>query len=70
MNPDDLMTSNEVMRRFGYKDRHAFWDFVRRKNVPHLRFNARVIRFERGPLEEWLQRRRSVKLPTRAGGGL
>jgi hypothetical protein len=49
---------------FGYKDRKSFWEFVRKKNVPHLRFNARVIRFERGPLEEWKEKRRSVKTPT------
>jgi len=60
-----MLTSNEVMAMFGYKDRHAFWAFVRKKNVPHLRLNARVIRFEPGPLEEWKQKRRSVKLPAR-----
>ncbi len=65
MNADDMLSSNEVMAMFGYKDRKSFWDFVRKKNVPHIRLNARVIRFERGPLEEWKQKRRSVKLPTR-----
>ena len=61
MNPT-LLTSAEVMVRFGYKDRKSFWEFIHLHKVPHVRFNARVIRFEEGPLEDWLRsRRRGVR---------
>lgn len=53
-----LLTSTQVMERFGYRDRKSFWEFVRRNKVPHVKINARVIRFEEGPLDDWLQSRR------------
>lgn len=65
-----MLDAAEVMKRFGYKDRTSFWQFVHKNKVPHVRFNARVIRFEAGPLEDWLANRRrgiqsgrTVKLP-------
>ena len=56
-----MLSSNEVMARFGYKGRKNFWAFVRSQRVPCVRLNARVIKFESGPLEEWIEKRRSVK---------
>lgn len=61
MSTDHMLTANDVMPRFGYKSRRGFWEFVKREGVPHVRFNARVIKFEPGPLEDWLEKRRSVK---------
>lgn len=46
-----------VMSALGYSDRSAFWSFVRRYGVPHTRFNARVIRYERSALNAWLAAR-------------
>jgi hypothetical protein len=54
----DLLDAAEVMKRFGYRDRKSFWLFIHRHKVPHVKFNARVIRFEAGPLEDWIAARR------------
>jgi hypothetical protein len=54
------------MELFGYKCRKSFWEFVHGNGVPHVRLNARVIRFERGPLEDWIRTRRTN--PRRARG--
>jgi hypothetical protein len=47
------------MAIFGYQNRSAFWDFVRRDGVPHIRFNPRRIMFEEAALTDWLVRRSS-----------
>lgn len=44
----------EVMQSLGYTDRGAFWNFVRRSGVPHVRLNQRRILFERTALDAWL----------------
>ena len=59
-----MLSANEVMDRLGYRDRKNFWNLVRQERIPHVRLNARVIRFESGPLEEWIEKRRSVKSKT------
>lgn len=51
-----LLKSDVVMGLFGYANRSAFWDFVRRDGVPHIRFNARRIMFEEKALNDWLSR--------------
>lgn len=56
----NLLKSSDVMKRFGYASRAAFWEFVRRDGVPHVRFNARRIMFEERALEDWLSRRSSA----------
>ncbi|AOS46085.1 hypothetical protein Verru16b_03180 [Lacunisphaera limnophila] len=43
----------------GYKARGSFWDMVYREGVPHVRVNARVIRFPEAALIEWIRRRSS-----------
>ena len=58
---DAMLSANAVMPRFGYKSRAGFWEFVKREGVPHVRLNRRVIKFEPGPLEDWIESRRSVK---------
>jgi predicted DNA-binding transcriptional regulator AlpA len=65
MSAGDMLTAKDVMARFGYSCRTSFWQMVKREGVPHVRINARVIKFEAGPLEEWLEKRRSVKTPAR-----
>ena len=57
-----LVKSSAVMKRFGYASRAAFWEFVRRDGVPHIRFNARRIMFEERALEDWLSRRSTWRL--------
>lgn len=54
-----LLKSDVVMAFFGYQNRSAFWDFVRRDGVPHIRFNPRRIMFEEQALNDWLARRSS-----------
>ena len=56
-----LLTSKDVMARFGMSCPKTFWEFVRREKVPHVRLSRHLIRFESGPLEEWVEKRRSVK---------
>lgn len=36
-----LLKSSAVMALFGYENRSAFWDFVHRDGVPHIRFNRK-----------------------------
>lgn len=54
-----LLKSSDVMVLFGYRNRSAFWDFVRRDGVPHIRFNPRRIMFDEQALNDWLARRSS-----------
>ena len=53
------LASCKVMALLGYKDRGAFWDFVHRSGVPHVRLNARKIMFEEQALADWLAHRSS-----------
>ena len=53
------LTSSAVMALLGYKDRGAFWDFVHRGGVPHVRLNARKIMFDEQALADWLAHRSS-----------
>ena len=55
----NLLKSSVVMAIFGYQNRSAFWDFVRRDGVPHIRFNPRRIMFEEAALNDWLAHRSS-----------
>lgn len=52
-----LIKSSEAMARLGYKDRGAFWDYVHKHAVPHIRLNARNIKFESAALDHFLSRR-------------
>lgn len=52
-----LMSSNELMSLLGYKDRGSFWSLVYGKGIPHIRLNARVIKFERSAVDDWLRQR-------------
>ena len=54
-----FLKSSAVMATFGYRNRAAFWEFVRRNGVPHIRFNLRRIMFEEQALSDWLNRRSS-----------
>lgn len=58
-----MLSADEVMRRFGYRCRSSFWQFVRSCGVPHVRLNSRVIRFEPAALEAWIETRRVGKAP-------
>lgn len=53
------LKSSQVMQTLGYRNRAAFWDFVRRSGVPHIRLNARRIIFEEAALSDRLERRSS-----------
>ena len=56
-----MLASKDVMARFGFTSPTNFWEFVRRERVPYVRLSRHLIRFESGPLEEWIEKRRSVK---------
>lgn len=45
------------MQIIGYKCRKAFWRFVSATAVPHVRLNARVVKFPEAALQEWLSKR-------------
>lgn len=65
--PADLLSARDVAPRFGYRDRTAFWQFVKREKVPHVRLTKRNIRFPRLALEEWIAARTSKEGGTRHG---
>jgi len=54
----DLISVNQAMGIFNYRDREAFHQFVRRSNIPRYRLNARKILFDRSELRSWLDARR------------
>lgn len=58
-NSVQLLSSNVVMAMLGYKDRGSFWQAVYREGIPHVRINARVIRFPVDGLDGWLRKRSS-----------
>lgn len=55
--PPRLLSGTEVMLRFGYKNRSSFWQFIKSRGVPHIRFNQRKIMFDPRALDGWLARR-------------
>jgi excisionase family DNA binding protein len=54
-----LMTPAEVREFFGRPSwsRAAFWQFVRRNNIPFIRLGARTYRFERVAVQAYLASR-------------
>jgi predicted DNA-binding transcriptional regulator AlpA len=52
-----FLRSGAVMALLGYPNRAAFWEFVHRKGVPHVRLSARKIVFDEGGLRDWIERR-------------
>jgi predicted DNA-binding transcriptional regulator AlpA len=62
---DRLLDSTAVMARYGYKSRSKFWLFVRKKAVPHVRFNARKIMFDPEALAAWEAKRTVGKISSR-----
>lgn len=56
---DQMISSKQVMDRLGYKDRGSFWELVHSQSIPHIRLNARVIKFPVAALNDWLRRRSS-----------
>ena len=47
------------MTYLGYKDAGSFRELVYREGIPHIRFNARVIKFPIAGLDDWLNGRSS-----------
>lgn len=45
------------MKRLGFRNRPAFWQFVWREGVPCVRLNRRNIIFQEQQLTDWLARR-------------
>jgi hypothetical protein len=54
---DTLLSSSDVMRRYGYRARSSFWQFVTRHGVPHVRLNARKVMFAPAALTAWEAKR-------------
>jgi hypothetical protein len=57
LNGTRFLKSSVVMTALGYRNRCAFWEFVRRQGVPHVRLNARRILFDEQALADWLNSR-------------
>jgi hypothetical protein len=58
MNPDEkLLTATQVRERYGYRCRSSFWQFVHRRGVPYISFNARKKMFSPAALKAWEERR-------------
>jgi hypothetical protein len=55
----DLRDSKWARRLLGYrgKSSSAFWEFVHRTGVPHIRFNSRRIMFSERAVHDWLLKR-------------
>ncbi len=53
------ISGSDLMVKFGYSSRAAFWEFVRRSGVPHIRLSQRKIIFEEAALADWLNQRSS-----------
>jgi hypothetical protein len=52
-----LVNWEPVAERLGYKSKHGFWLAVHQLGIPHIRFNARRIRFVMSDVESWLKTR-------------
>lgn len=52
-----FLNTEEAAELFGYTSKNAFMRFVRESGIPHIRLNARVIRFRHEALEHWLSKR-------------
>lgn len=63
--PNDrpTLTAPEVMQITRHKNRGAFWQFVHRAGVPHIRLNARNIIFDKQAVDDWLASRSSTPQP-------
>ena len=55
---EPLVTPNEIKLLLAIKSDCSFWDAVHRGNIPHYRINARVIRFRRSEVLDWLAQQR------------
>ncbi len=55
-----FLRSGAVMALLGYRNRASFWEFVRRKGVPHVRLSSRKIVFDELTLRDWIERRSST----------
>lgn len=52
-----LLTSDEVMKLFGYTRRPSFWAFVRKRGVPFIPVTKRRYLFDEEALKAWLEKR-------------
>ena len=61
-NPDRnrMLSSSFVMKRLDYHCPKAFWRLVHAQGIPHVRYNARVIKFPEAGLEAWISEHRSA----------
>jgi hypothetical protein len=51
-----LLTPEEALERFGYKDRKSFFEMCRRRRIRIVRLNARVFRFDPTVIDAWIRR--------------
>ena len=54
---EPLLSPAEVMEWLGYSNRDAFMRAVRKLGIPHVRMNARVIKFIRSEVAAWVRRK-------------
>lgn len=48
------LTAKEIMAITRHRNRAAFWNFVHRSGVPHIRLNSRHIIFDEQTVCDWL----------------
>ncbi len=52
-----MRSRDEMMALTGHTDRSAFWQWVRRANVPFVRLSTRKYVFEESAVQAWLKSR-------------
>ncbi len=64
----DLLDYEQAAEFLGVR-RGTLYAWVSLKRVPHIRFSARCVRFDRGELEAWVERQRVAAQGPHAGAG-
>lgn len=64
----DLLDYNQAAEFLGVR-RGTLYAWVSLKRVPHIRFSARCVRFDRGELEAWVEGQRVAAQASHAGPG-
>ena len=64
----DLLDYEQAAEFLGVR-RGTLYAWVSLKRVPHIRFSARCVRFDRGELETWVERQRVAAQASGSGAG-
>jgi len=53
-----FVKARDVMKLLAYRSRAAFYEWIRREGVPHVRLGSQRIVFDEIALNDWLTKRR------------